>query len=600
MNRKLKYSRILVVLNLSLILGFGAFGQEETEEEIDLNVVIQGTAELFLNDANKVSKLPEIIESSVELAPMTYSLIPRKPTQKIDLKPVPAAKVTIDKPRPKLFRGYAKGAVGTKFTGLGEIRFMDGYNRNGTFDSHLKYFTSDGFVSAADSIADSFSDLSIGVSGKRFLKKHSVGIAVDYDREKIHYYGFDPDVFPSNYEIDDKRIYRTFSTGVNLRSYERDTTKMNYKGTFDFKQFSDNVKSSENNFIIGAKLNKFVGSENYALGVDIDYNQFKHEVFRSGVELKHNNMVFTLNPTITTHRNGLMVKVGVKLTANATNGTKLRAYPDVEARYSLFDGIFIPYAGLGGELHKNRYRTIVGENPFVQNFLVDDLINPDVIRNTNEKINIYGGVRGNISSNMSFNTKISRASFDDFIYYANDSLVTPGNRFRTEYGALKRTTITGELTYNAGDKVKFFGRGDFYIYDDREVEQGFNDRVAEEVWNQPNNKIAISASYNIEQKLIAEIEISALGKRRAKSLVEILDMSEEGATTGELITNGDNTYYAYTLDPYIDVTLKSEYRYTKRLSVFAQINNMIAGKYQRFNAYPVQRLNIMGGATYSF
>ena len=588
------HAKFLVVLGACFFFFSSMLlAQQYAEQDVDLNVVIQGNAELFLNDANKVSKVPKVIESSVELTPMVYSLIPRKPTQKIDLKPVPAAKVTIDKPLPKLFRAYAKGAVGTKFTGLGELRFMDGYNRNGTFDSHIKYFTSDGFVSQDDSIADSFSDLSVGLTGKRFLKKHSMGIALDYDREKIHYYGYDPDIFPENFDAENdknKRIYNTFSVGANMRSYQRDTTKMNYRGSFGFKQFSDNVQGVENNFIVGVNLNKFVETENYALGVDLDYNQFKHGVFRSGAELKHTNTVLTLNPTITTHRNGLIVKVGAKLTANATDGTQLKVYPDIEARYSLFDGIFIPYAGIGGELHKNRYRTIAQENPFVQSFLVDDLVNPDVLRNTNEKINIYGGIRGNISSDMSFNAKISRASFDNFIYYVNDELVTKGSRFRTDYGDLTRTTITGELTYNAGDKIKFFGRGDFFIYDDRDEE---------EVWNQPNNKIAISASYNIEKKLIAELEIAALGKRRAKSLVEIVDITSE-EPGGELVTVGSNSFYAYTLEPFVDVTLKGEYRYTKRLSVFVQINNMIAGKYQRFNAYPVQRFNLMGGATYSF
>ncbi|MEJ6796647.1 MAG: hypothetical protein QNK63_08045, partial [Flavobacteriales bacterium] len=370
------HTKFLVVLGACFFFFSSMLlAQQDTEQDIDLNVVIQGNAELFLNDANKVSKVPKVIESSVELTPMVYSLIPRKPTQKIDLKPVPAAKVTIDKPLPKLFRAYAKGAVGTKFTGLGELRFMDGYNRNGTFDSHIKYFTSDGFVSQADSIADSFSDLSIGLTGKRFLKKHSMGIAVDYDREKIHYYGYDPDIFPENFDADDenKRIYNTFSVGANMRSYQRDTTKMNYRGTFDFKQFSDDVKGVENNFIVGVNLNKFVETENYALGVDLDYNQFKHDAFDPELELKHTNTVFTLNPTVTTHRNGLIVKVGAKLTANTTNGTQPKVYPDIEARYSLFDGIFIPYAGIGGELHKNRYRTIAQENPFVQSFLVDDL-----------------------------------------------------------------------------------------------------------------------------------------------------------------------------------------------------------------------------------
>lgn len=586
-NNKRIWTLFLVVFSVSLV-----FGQdEESGEDIDLSVEIRGEVDLFLKDANKLSKTPEIIESSLELTPMTYSLIPRKPTQKVDLKPVPAAKITINKPLPNLFRGYAKGAVGTKLTGLAELRFMDGYSKHGTFDSYFKYFTSDGFVSEADSISDSFSEMSLGVSGKRFLKKHSVGIDIDYNREKIHYYGYDPDVFPLNYEVDDKRVYKTFNGGVDLKSYFRDTTKLNYVGRLDFIQFSDNVESSENNFIFHVDMNKYVKTENYALGVDIDYNNLKNISFRTGGDQKFNNTVLNFNPRITTYRNGLMVRVGVNLTGDGAGGIKPRIYPDIEVRYSMFDGIFIPYGGLGGQLHKNRYRTLADQNPFVQNFLVDDVIDTDVIRNTNEKINIYGGIRGNISSNMSFNIKLSRASFDDFVFFVNDSIVSQGNRFRTDYASMKRTTVTGELTYNAGDKIKFFGRGDFYIYDEFEEE---------EPWNQPNNKIAISASYNLEDKLIAQLEIAALGKRRAKSVIEVLDTTNPDDAQGELVTNGTETYYAYELDPFIDVTLKGEYRYTKRLSVFAQINNMIAGKYQRFNAYPVQRFNFLGGATYSF
>jgi len=579
MNRIIKN---IILASAVLTYVNGAFTQDDPPaDDIDLNVVIQGDAELFLNDANKVSKTPEIKESEVELPSLNYTLIPRKPEQSVELKPVPAAKITIDDPLPNLFRGYARGAVGTNVTGLGELRFMDGYSRKGTFDSHLKYFTSDGLVSAADSIADSFSELSLGVTGKRFLKKHSVGINVDYDREKVHYYGYDPDLFPENFNEDNKRLYRTFNAGVNLRSYFRDTTKVNYIGRFDFFQFSDNADGSENNFIFHADLNKFNNTEKYALGVDIDYNNLNITTAITESELNVNNTVINLNPSITTHRNGLMVRVGAQLVGDASGGLKPYVYPDIEARYSLFDGIFMPYAGLGGELHKNRYRTLSSENPFVQNFLVDNTINPDVMLNTNERINVYGGIRGNISNDMSFNASIGRATFRDFVYFVNDTLVTQGSRFRTEYGELKRTTITGELTYNAGEKIKFFGRGEFFVYDDLDEE---------EPWNQPNNRFSISGSYNIENKIIAELEVSAMGKRMAKSLAPI-----EGGTLG-----ADSTFFSYELDPFIDVTLKAEYRYTKRLSVYMQINNMIAGKYQRFNAYPVQRFNLMGGATYSF
>jgi len=65
--------------------------------------------------------------------------------------------------------------------------------------------------------------------------------------------------------------------------------------------------------------------------------------------------------------------------------------------------------------------------------------------------------------------------------------------------------------------------------------------------------------------------VYALGQRRAKSLVELEDLGtlEEGEF------NAEGGFYTYDLKSFIDATLKVEYNYTKRLSVFAQINNFL-------------------------
>ena len=548
-----------------------------------------------MNDANKVTRTPEIKESIVELPSLSYLLLSRKPLPLAELKPVPAAKIVIFKEEPNLFRGYAKGAVGTKLTTYGELRFMDGYSRKGTYDMFIKHFGTDGFVSSADSIPDSYSNFALGVSGKRFLKQHSVGIDLDYDREKIHFYGYNPEDYPENFGIDEKRLYRTVDVGVFLKSYYRDSTKWNHFGRFDFIQFSDNVKSAENNFIFHADLNKRIGKNTdagniyFASSLDVDYNNLNNINPRTNSEQKYKNTVIELNPRITMKAAGFTTQIGARLTGDFVGGPMTpHIYPDIEAKYSLFDGIFKPYAGLGGELHRNRYRSLTSENPFLQSFIREDLGDEDILINTNEKVNIYGGIRGNISNDMSFNAKVSRASFDDFAYFITDSLISLGNRFKVEYGDLKRTTVTGELTFNQGEKIKLFAQGEFYIYDERED--------GEEAWNQPVNKISISAHYNIQNKLRAELEVYALGQRKAKSLVEL----ESIGVVDEGEFNAEEGFYMYNLKSFIDGTLKVEYNYTKRLSVFAQINNFLAANYVRYANYPVQRFNFLGGATYSF
>ena len=48
------------------------------------------------------------------------------------------------------------------------------------------------------------------------------------------------------------------------------------------------------------------------------------------------------------------------------------------------------------------------------------------------------------------------------------------------------------------------------------------------------------------------------------------------------------------------MNLNVEYRYTKRVSAFVRLNNMVGGRYQQRVNYRVQTFNAMMGATYSF
>ena len=54
------------------------------------------------------------------------------------------------------------------------------------------------------------------------------------------------------------------------------------------------------------------------------------------------------------------------------------------------------------------------------------------------------------------------------------------------------------------------------------------------------------------------------------------------------------------LDSYIDINLGVEYRYSKILSAFVQLNNLGMQKYFKWYNYPSYRLNAIAGITYSF
>jgi hypothetical protein len=56
----------------------------------------------------------------------------------------------------------------------------------------------------------------------------------------------------------------------------------------------------------------------------------------------------------------------------------------------------------------------------------------------------------------------------------------------------------------------------------------------------------------------------------------------------------------FEMDPFTDLNLGIDYRYNKSFSAFVQFNNIANNRYQRFYAYPVYGINVLGGFTFTF
>jgi len=203
------------------------------------------------------------------------------------------------------------------------------------------------------------------------------------------------------------------------------------------------------------------------------------------------------------------------------------------------------------------------------------------LRNQFTKGEIYAGIRGSISSELSFNARLSTTSFSGMPLFVNtDTLYSVENRFDVLYAEGTMSRVLGELTYQQSEKVKVFSSIEFMNYN--------LDRQAE-AWHKPSMKLGIGASYNLLDKFIITADIFSQGKRYALSEAPVED-----------VTPDEDGFSIVTLKGFVDSNLKLEYRYTKRVSAFVQFNNMTGGKYKRFRNYPVQQFMILGGLSYSF
>lgn len=569
MKKKKAHILIAILSVAQWATGTSAFAQNDS---LEMDITVTGTKELYLRNANKISSWPSIKESIVEMPSIKYTLIPNKQQVEIDPKPIEAAKVSVEPKLAKLYKGYVKGGFGLYTTPLLNLHYMDGRSRDGVWGVNYEHLSSAGGVALEDSIPDSFSNNSIHLWGRRFLKKHAIQGVLDWDRDVVNYYGFDPYLFTDASVQDLEQRFNALIGDIELISYHRDSAKVNYRSAIGFRNFRDRFDGVENNVDVRTSLRTTRGTETYSGDIRINYNDFTFRSLSDSTEVNKPNLLAQIEPKVTTRLGNFMVQVGAGIWIDARGAQPFHFYPLAEARYSLLDDLFVPYVGVEGRMEQNTYRSITTDNPFV----VSDI----ALKNTSRKLDVYGGIRGMLSSSTSFNVRVSTTRYEDFLYFVNDSSYSPGSRFFAIYDNLTVFNLRGEVSINASNRFRLQVRGDFYQYSpDAEAQ----------AWYQPTTRLSFAGSYDLGEKLIVNLDIFTEGKRKAKSLIQHQDGVFE-----------DDGSYTLELNGYADVNLGVEYRYTKRLSGWIRLNNMFAASYQRWSPYNVQRFNAMMGVTYAF
>jgi outer membrane receptor protein involved in Fe transport len=92
--------------------------------------------------------------------------------------------------------------------------------------------------------------------------------------------------------------------------------------------------------------------------------------------------------------------------------------------------------------------------------------------------------------------------------------------------------------------------------------------------------------YQIDDKWYTGANLFYIGERKDQFFIN------DGITT--------TTQSIVTLDSYFDVNAHVGYHINNQLSVFVKGNNLANEGYQRWQNFPVQSIQILGGITYKF
>ncbi|NOZ45277.1 MAG: hypothetical protein GXO79_00690 [Chlorobi bacterium] len=561
--------KLLILISLIFLLYNPIFSQEELKKEVR----VVKPYEASISDAYKLNIMPKIVDTLEVLPEFEYKLKSYPLKINYNVEPIHAAKL-IGEPLKKLYNSYFKLGFGNYLTSLVDIYYDSKYAKKYSYQTNFKHFSSSGRIKneKGRKIFSGFRENTLDLSGKRFLKDKTLSGIIDYKNNSYFLYGYNPEktyfVYPPSIKKNmDKQQINDIVGKIRLESNYLDSLNANYDLSLAYGYMQDINKISEQNIDLNVKINYFFDNE--FTGIDSRIETYNKSIANSSVvnnpkidnQLPFVNTLVKFNPWIGAFGPKWQIKAGVN-TYYELEDTKYHFYPHLSIHYNVIDYFFIPYFEYQGKIEINSFKKMLFENPY---FLF-----PVNVKSTEYNKIISGGVRGNFSSNMSFNFRVNYSDIKNMYFYVNDTVHYSENLFTVEYDDLNLVNFVGEISYKQGERLNFLIKGNYNYYDLDSLPYA---------WHKPNYKISFNTRYNIKNKILVDFNVFAISKR----YVKIYKPIEK----------------AGTLNGIVDVNLGLEYRYSKKLSAFLKLNNIGAIKYQQWNYYPTERFNFMAGITYS-
>ncbi|MBI2720648.1 MAG: hypothetical protein HYX39_00590 [Bacteroidetes bacterium] len=543
-----------------LILSFVSVSFSQTGIN-DINYGVKSDFEPTIKDAIKFADLPEIKDTVKQIENIKYGIASKPMFPKYEAQLIGAAKMK-NEPLPKLYHSLLKIGYSPLYNmPYGEFWIANNRNREINYGAHLKHFSSTTHLK--DVGYGGFSDNSINIFGKKMYKKHTLKGDFNYERNVIHYYGFDTTLNHINDNNYTKQRYQLFEPKLQLQSHYTDSTHINHDIKLSYYNLQNLNREEENNIKLKGDGTMFLNKEKLNLNVLTDF--YNHRQSNDTV----NNLIVTLNPSFEARGVKWHANIGVAATIdNLKDKTRFYFYPQLNVNYNVYENMVVPYAGVNGGLIKNSFRSLRAENPFIDTTLR--------YTNTNNKYNIFGGIRGNLSSNTSYDAKASYAQYDSMYFYVID-YGGPNqlyNHFNVLYDNTSLITIGGQLKHQLKEKLNLIASGNYYIYKPKNLIRAYH---------KPDFDLTFSGIYNLQSKLILRADLFFMGKQW--TLTQFMDA-------------GTTALKPKQLKGWADLNLAAEYRYSKMLSFFVKLNNIANQRYYRWERYPTQRFNFMVGLTF--
>ncbi len=445
---------------------------------------------------------------------------------------------------------YIKIGVGNVHLPYIKTGFSFGDGKNTFFNIFADQLTSKGNLAYQK---NSFTDVKLEgtVKTEKDLEwKGSLG----FKNDQYFLYGYQPDTLKfSKDQL--SQAFQTFEGKISLRNLDPTEFGLTYNPNMRVSVFDDNhnPKASETNAVLNLPLEKTFGrSFAFNLAFTADLTNYA----LSPIPTQQNNLYY-VSPAFLLKTPNLYLQASV---IPSWDNKAFTLLPNFMADIKTSDQRFGIQLGWIGYYDKGSYQRFESINPW--------LAQPNLLLNTRIEER-YAGFKGAASDHITYSAKVGFVDYKNMPLFVNDSI--DGKTFRIRYEtSMQSLQLHGEVVYTQGEVFSIKAALNFNNYS--------NLKSQEKAWG----LLPLEFNTTLRWQVVKDFWV--------KADLWAWDGAQYLGRTGG----------AYKGNSALDLNGGVEYRITRQLNLWFQMNNILNNKYERWHQYPVYGFNLLGGIVFSF
>jgi hypothetical protein len=384
--------------------------------------------------------------------------------------------------------------------------------------------------------------------------------SLGFKNDAYYLYGYRPDSLKFN-ESDIKQFFQTYEGRLSLRNTEPTEFGLTYRPNIRVSVFTDNhtSKASEANTVLNLPLEKTIGKEfAFNLAFTADLTNYRPVAPFAN----QNNNVFFVTPAFMVKTANLNLQASV---VPSWDNSRFYLLPNFLADIATSDKRFGIQLGWIGYYDKGSYQRYESINPW--------LAQPGFLLNTRVEER-YAGFSGSLDKHFSYAAKIAFNEYKNMPLFVNDTLTASGSggkQFDILYEpSMETLQLHGELSYMQGE--------DFTATASLNYNQFHKLQAQPKAWGLLPLEFNTNLKWQAFKDFWAKVDLFAF------------DGAQYRASDGT----------SFKGDGAVDLNAGVEFRITRQLNLWVQMNNLFNKKYERWHQYPVYGFNMMGGIVFSF